>query len=255
MFKHVSYALNLRDGFKGKPIATAANLTFTLDGQSIQPICKEDGWCIFIDLPKGEMEFCMEARQFAPFRRKLDIQDPATFYLEEYVTLEPTREYPFGRVVKQADVTMLHKGKPLVEQMVYIVPDRKEQPLKLAQDGVEAGFTELKLFSAKKPGLLALPGHFLVEDGARSEVVTLAEAGEAGAFMLAAPLVHPHSRGAAFKRVAGYRTDGQGRFFLALADTADFTAYWEGPKGFMRMAATLDHAADGLLKLDLTGGK
>ncbi len=254
MIKHVSLALNLRDGFRGRPIGSGAGLSFTLDGQDIRPIFKDDGWCVFIDLPGGDYALELNSRWYAPRKWNLCVDDPKTFYLEEYVTLEPTRSYPFGRMVRQADVAFFHMGRPLADQALYLVSDRAESPLKLAQDGVKGGFTALKLFSPRKPELLALPDRFLVDDGAKSEIVTLSHAGADGEFTVGAPLRHAHARGVAFKRVREYRTGADGAIFLAFTEADGFTAYWESPKGFVSASAALGGAVEGRLAVDFGKG-
>jgi len=248
MIKHVSLALHLRDGFRGKPIESIAGIHFTINGAPVQPIFKDDGWCVFIDLPKGEQELLLTARRFSPWKYTFTIDDAAAFYREEYVTLEPTREYPFGMAVSQATAVFLVKRTPLREQEVYIAAASAEQPLKLAQDGVKTGFCAINLFSTKKPGLLGLPDQFLIDDGEKSEVVTLSHNKDAE-FLLAAPLRHAHARGVAFRRVRRYRTDAEGKVFLAMPQACEFTAYCQGAKGFAQAKASLADAKDGELKI------
>ena len=253
MIKHVSLAVNLRDGFRERVIQSGVSLSFLLDGEPVQPIRKEDGWCVFIDLCRGEHSLRIESREFAPYRLFFHIESPDTFYREEYVTLEPTPAYPFGRAVQQATVTFTKEGRLLANQQVFFTSARK-QPLKLAQDGASAGLEKLKLFSPQKPASLGLPGRFLVDDGAKSEVVTILEGQAEGGFLLGTPLRHPHNRGAAFRQIREYRTDGQGGIFLAMDDLSGLTAYLENGEKFL-WAQMPEEGVEGSLCIDFKGGK
>lgn len=252
MIKHVSLALNLRDGFLGRPIESAAGLNFTFAGEPIAPIFKEGGWCIFIDLPRGKYELKLAARDYVRACWALEIEAPETYYREEYATLFPSRTYPFGGRGAAGEVCFSEKGKPLAYAEVYIAP--REQPLKLAQDGAAAGHTALKLFSAQRAGLLMLPDRFMIDDGAKSELVTLLPGEKEGEFRLEEPLRHPHSRGAAFQRVRRYAADSEGAIFLALQESA-FTAYRESGKGYRMAEGNLKDCKDGRMTLKFMGGK
>lgn len=239
MNKHVSLALNLSDGFLNRPVKSFMGMRFFLNGLEVKPILKTDGWCIFINLPQKTHELRIESRAFAPYVLQFTIENPAEDSLEVYHTLAPTEKYLFGRRVVTATLRVAYQKAPLVGETVYIA-GAAEKPLKLAQDKAAAGDRQYNLFSEKPVQLLNLPGQYLVEDGAKTEVLSLVQKEEDGSFLAAEPLQFEHSRGAAFVPVQAYLAGENGQFFFASKDGGKADLFWQSPAGYLKHALDME---------------
>jgi len=111
--------------------------------------------------------------------------------------------------------------------------------MKIAQDLVSAGETEIKLYVRRGQELQILPGEYLIADGKKSETVTLFGYDE-GVGWLAVPLKNEHKRGAALCPCQSYKADENGAV----------TAYFKQPG----LVYALTNEKSSLISLELKAG-
>jgi hypothetical protein len=216
MIKRISAVLNLSDGFTKRPLSGNASVRVQLDGRAFVPIYKPGGWFVFINLPPGEHELAIFSPKFLPQKLRFTLEDGMSGYVERYLRLKPSPQYPYGRGVQTMRIRVRASGKPCAGVSLLLAGGPGEV-LKIAEDGAEKGREKLKLFAASWQRAAAyLPGHFLIEDGAKSEVCALRECDPDGVCTLGLPLENAHKRGAALTTVDEYISDENGELFLAL---------------------------------------
>lgn len=227
----VSLALNLIDGFTGKPLRPA-QAQLTLDGQRAQAIVKEGGWWVLCDLAPGEHQLEVRGAGFQPERITFEGGSGAQGMR---LRLKPAPDYRFGRRVTTLTVQLTNKkGEPLPHRTLYALLPGRENELRLAQDEAKAGVKQLKLYASVPPGNLPIPGLFRMGEGAQAEMVRISSAQEDGCYRLTNPLGRDRRRGCTVRAVAAYTTDEQGRAFLALRQEESARLILVGAKGALR---------------------
>lgn len=206
---HVSVALNLLDGFTGRPLKPAQVRVF-LDGEPVRAVYKEGGWFVLVNLAPGMHALRVEGEGFQPEERT--VQGGAA--CEEIVLrLLPAPSYRFGRRVTTLTVR-LPEGQR--EAGVYALGGER-YALRLAQDDAAPGDRKLRLFSSEKAALLPVPGLFYLEDGDQGELVSL-RAAEGMNFSLETPLQRAHRRGCLLRPASACRANAAGEIFLAVEE-------------------------------------
>lgn len=195
---HASVVLCVRDGFTGKAMTPSA-LVCSLDGLPIRPIGKEGGYIVLTDLAAGPHKLTIRCRGYR--------EEPVEFEAdggtrEMDVTLKPGAGYPFRQSVTRLRVRVLEKNAPVAAGRLWLAAG---QELKIAQAEAGAGEKELRVYCKGA----VQPGAYLVEDGEKSEVVFLREAGSEKA-VLSEPLQNAHDRGKRLLPAQSYHTDDEG---------------------------------------------
>jgi len=187
---HADAVLHVKDGFSGLPVSTAG-LLCRLDGAPCQPVRKQNGELVLIDLPEGP--HCVTIECFGFQKEQLDLVTSPNVTQEVYVTLKPSENYPFRGDVTRLFLTVKEGQKAAPGRAVWLTAIGAPE-CKIAQTKAEAGAMEVRLFWKGPASRLGVPGQFLIDDGEDAEIVTVQRLkGENG--VLAAPLKKPHGRG------------------------------------------------------------
>lgn len=212
---HVSVVLAIRDGFTGRPVASH-DISVLLDGQAYRPEYREGGYFVFTNLAPGKHQIVLRGSYYH--------DEPVMVVLDEealeqrVVSLKPAPNYPFGGSITQVQVSVTDKGQPAVGQSVRVAVSSPAE-MKIAQELVEPGACQAKLYLRGNPDQLRLPADYLIVDGKESEVCTLnAVEGEMGSFMV--PLSHQHKRGKALCPCQTYIADENGLFSACYKEPA-----------------------------------
>lgn len=199
--RSVSAAFLLRDGFTGRPVAPASVLC-AVDGYSVRPMMKSDGYLVVTDLEPGE--HLLSLRCFGYREEAVPLTVPAKGTAEGEIDLTPGAGYRFPPDTARLRLTV--PGAP-GEELWAAYPGRVK--LKLAQKKKAGKDTVIRVFCAGDPARLPVPGTFLTIDETNPEVVRfLSVREEAG--QLAAPLGKDHNRGVELRPARRFRTDGEG---------------------------------------------
>lgn len=227
----ISLALNLIDGFTGKPLRPA-QVQLMLDGQRVQAIVKEGGWWVLCDLAPGEHRLEVRGAGFQPEHLTFEGGSGAQGVR---LRLKPAPDYRFGWRVTTLTVQLnSKKGEPLQHRTLYALLPGRENELRLAQDEAGAGDRQVKLYASIPAGNLPIPGLFLVGEGAQAEMVRISSVQEDGCYRLTNPLGRERRRGCTVRAVATYVTDENGRAFLALGQEERARLLLVGAKGALR---------------------
>lgn len=227
----VSLALNLIDGFTGKPLSPA-RVHLTLDGEHAQGVIKEGGWWVLCDLTPGAHELCVSGSGFQ--NERLNIEGTNGMQAIR-LRLKPSSDYRFGRRVTTLNVLLRNKkDERLPGRTLYALLSGRENELRIAQDEVKAGEKQLKLYSAVALANLPVPGLFLMGEGSQAELVRLSSAQEGGVYRLTNPIGRERKRGCVLRAVASYTTDEQGCAFIALRQEEAARLVLIGAKGALR---------------------
>ena len=193
----------VRDGYTGGAIE-ASRLLCALDGAPYRPLGKPGGYLVLLNLSAGvhrlELRSAGYQEEWVEFRTGRGTQE-----LE--ITMKPGAQYPFPLGVTRLTLTCLERDQPAVGRQLWLAAPGAVE-LKIAQTKAEAGSQSLRLF-AKGPVAPAVPGTYLISDGANSEIVLLrALEEEIGEFLT--PLQYAHSRGRPLLPAQRYHTDDAG---------------------------------------------
>ena len=208
---HVSAVCRVRDGYTGSTLASGG-LRCCLDGAPCQPVRKPGGCLVLTNLPPGRHLLSLQSRGYQEEWVELTV-DAGTQEVE--VTMKPGADYPFQLAVTRLELEILEKGRPAAGRQFWLAAPSGPE-MKIAQTRAEAGSTQTRLFckGALPP---AVPGTYLIADGADSEVVVLRSlAEETGT--LAAPLLRSHSRGRMLIPAQSYHTNSAGRLSAAFRE-------------------------------------
>ena len=226
---HVSLALNLLDGFSGRPLKPAQVRLF-LDEEPCRPVYKEGGWFVLVNLAAGEHALRVEGEGFQAEERRVQ---GGQAYEEMALRLLPAPSYRFGRRVTTLTLCLADRdGRPLPGRRLYAL-EGERRALRLAQDDAQPGALQLRLFSAEKPARLPVPGLFFLEDGEGSELVELRLA-QGMAFQLQAPLARAHRRGCLLRPARACAADEKGELFLVAEEEGPLGLLLEEAGGFHR---------------------
>lgn len=201
--RSVSAALLLRDGFTGWPIAPAASVLCFLDGFSVRPMRKNDGYLVLTDLAPGQYGVTLRCPGYREEVFPLTV--PERGLAEGEIDLTPGAGYRFPRETARLRLTVPGSGG---EEFWAAAPGRVL--LKLAQKKKAGGETLVRVFCAGDPARLPVPGSFLAIDKDNPELLRFLslreEIGE-----LDAPLKKDHNRGVELRPARRFRTDDAGR--------------------------------------------
>lgn len=201
----LSAALAVRDGYTGKPIGRNTVRCF-VDGQPFHPEYRDGGYLLLLNLAPGAHAVVLQGTRYREEQVPLTV--PETGHIERNITLKPAPNYPFYHEMTQLSISLQEKGLPVKGRTLWVAAQAAMSDLKLAQDAVEAGSYEAKLFF-RGGAEGRFPGNYLLVDGKKSEVVAILGAKE-GQASFAAPLKYAHKRGVAFYPAQEYQTNQDG---------------------------------------------
>jgi len=211
---HVDAVFSVYDGFTGRAVAPP-KVRVMLDGLAFRPEYREGRYLVFMNLEPGSHTLVLSAAHFSDETVSFEVRSGGR--VERAVSLKPGKTYPFAGKTTRLDAIVTVKGKPHISDLVYLAADAGPE-VKIAQDLVQAGENELKLYIRSGNAGLKIPGEYLLADGANSEICMLTDVDD-GEGKLAQPLAAEHKRGKALFHCQSYRTDGEGAF----------TAYFQKP--------------------------
>lgn len=228
---NVSLALNLFDGFTGKPLKPAQVQLF-MDGERAATVTKEGGWWVLCDLAPGAHRVRVCGIGFQDEEFSVEATDRMQAMR---INLKPAPSYRFGRRVTTLTVTLVDKkGMPVHGRTVYTLLGGKENELRIAQDEVCAGDKQMRLYSAVGVANLPIPGLFLMGDGRDAELVRITGTQDGMTFKVMNPVGRERRRGCMLRAVAAFSTDEQGRAFLVLREEDTARLLLVGSKGALR---------------------
>lgn len=220
---HADAVLHVKDGYTGLFVETGS-LLCTLDGVSCQPVRKQFGELVLVNLPAGPHTLVIECPGFQ--KEQVDLVTSPDETREFYVALKPSEQYPFWGEITQLILTVTEKKKIAPNRVLWLSAIAAPE-CKIAQTKAEAGATELRLFWKGPANRLGIPGSFLIDDGENTEIVTVERLeGENG--VLARPLQKEHGRGKLLLPAQQFRTDENG--VLSAAFRGEGSAAWYCPK-------------------------
>ena len=201
-----SAVLAVRDGFSQKAISASSVQCF-VDGQRFHPQFRQGGYLVFINLSEGEHEILLRGAYYQ--EERITIVTGRKGWVERGVTLKPSADYPFRQrvtrlIVSQAGISSAAGG------LLWVAAGNRLTELRLAQDEVKKGEQSLRLYFYGSPEG-RFPGNYLLLDGKKSEVVSLADLDGAQTGRLESPLLYPHKRGVLFLPAQPYPADREGK--------------------------------------------
>lgn len=224
IYRQVSAALLLRDGYTGVPFSSGAQFLTFLDGQPARPVWKAGGYLVFTDLTPGPHTILLRGRGFQEETLLFEARTGVPWEAE--VDLAPGPGYPFRGEPVTLELELTRDKVPLPGETVWIGWDGPVQ-LKLAQDGKEKSRSGVRLYCKGNPRLLPIPGWFLVSSGRKPELVHLLSLrGEVGT--LEKPLTLQHGRGALFLPARRFRSDARGNVRALFQGPGDVCLWCQG---------------------------
>ena len=200
---HVSAVCRVRDGFTGRAIE-ASGLVCALDGAPFRPVGKPGGYLVLVNLPGGTHRLSLRCQGYQ--EEWVEIRSGrGTQELD--VTMKPGEGYPFRQEVTWLTLTLLEGGEPAAGRQLWLAAPGPAE-LKIAQTRAEAGSTGLRIF-CKGAAAPAVPGTYLIADGADSEIVFLRALEEEMGELLE-PLRRGHGRSRSLLPAQRYHTGADG---------------------------------------------
>ena len=197
----------MRDGFTGATLTNGSATRCFLDGEPLRrPVWKREGYLVLTDLTPGEHVLLISRSGYQDERVPITVGDGRP--MEDTIALKPGAGYRFPQETVRVELTLRRGGAPAAGERVWLgVPPRTR--LKLAQEKNEPGDAEAHLFCDGNPGLLPIPGHFLMTDRKAPELAYLRSlCDETGEF--APPLTLSHGRGTEMIPMQSYCADESG---------------------------------------------
>ena len=193
----VGLALRITDGYTGEP-ADSVGFDISIDGTNRRYTRKPGGFFAFTGLDPGSHE--------------LIIKNP--FYITEKmsftsstellpVVLKPAPNYPYGRDASRISLKCC-SDTPV---KLWIGQIREDMEIKIAQSGLKAGDSELRLYYEGKAEKLSFPGYCLISDGENSEIVMLDALKKDENSFTGEPLKSAHKRGCCLYPVLSYMSE------------------------------------------------
>lgn len=181
---------------------------------------KDGGYLVLTDLAPGEHTVTLRRRGY--LEQTITVPVAGGQAWEGWTGLRPGPGYAFPAQTAWVELTL--DGGKAGGAALWLAPDGGGR-LKLAQDKVQAGDREARVFCSG--GRLPVPGDFLIADRKKPET-TAVECIQDGRALLARPLAHSHSRGTELMFAQQYRTDGDGRVRCVLRESGKLWVLWEG---------------------------
>jgi hypothetical protein len=218
----VSAVCRVRDGFTGRLIE-GKDLRCALDGTLVRPVCKPGGYLVLTDLSEGPHRLSLRC---SGFREELTDFSVGGLPQKLYLSLKPSEQYVFHQEAVRLKLRLLEGSRPAADRTLWLtVPTAAE--CKVAQDAAAAGAEQLRLFCGGAADRLPVPGMFLIEDGADSEIVSLLSV-EAETGSLAAPLQYRHRRSKCLLPAQQFRTGGDGAFTAVFRTAGTVLVFVDG---------------------------
>lgn len=228
---NVSLALNLFDGFTGKPLKPAQVQLF-IDGERAKAVTKDGGWWVLCDMAFGTHCIRICGTGFQTEELAVEINGRMQGLR---INLKPAPTYRFGRRVTTLTVNLVgKKGEKLAGRTIYALLSGKENELRIAQDEVKAGEKQMRLYTSVGTASLPIPGLFLMGDGREAELVRISGTQDGVMFRMTNPIGRDRKRGCMLRAVAAFSTDEEGRAFLALREGNMARLLLVGVKGALR---------------------
>ncbi len=215
----------MRDGFTGATLTNGAATRCFLDGEPLRrPVWKREGYLVLTDLTPGEHVLLISRSGYQDERVPITVGDGRP--MEDTIALKPGAGYRFPQETVRVELTLRRGGAPAAGERVWLgVPPRTR--LKLAQEKNEPGDAEAHLFCDGNPGLLPIPGHFLMTDRKAPELAYLRSlCDETGEF--APPLTLSHGRGTEMIPMQSYCADESGVVRVLLREPGTLMGFCSG---------------------------
>ena len=210
IIKRLSAVFRLSDSAAGR-IFSRNQVQITVDGQLSAPVFKPGGYFVLTDLAEGTHHIAIRSFQFQPAEFDITVDYSRRFDEKQdvrAVMLNPDVNHPSART--NVSIEGCFEGKKATS---FCIAGCGAQ-LKIAEDGVEAGRRQLKLFTAST---VMLPSLFHINDKNEkySEFVLVNQAA-GDLYTLDMPLKFPHKRSTALVPMVKYRSADDGSFFAVL---------------------------------------
>ena len=177
----VSIIFQLFDGFTMKPLGRSAAVF--ADGVNAHAEYRSGGYYVLVNLEPGWHELSIQSPYFQTERLRIEVSE---LPVRRYLSLKKTKNYPFSKQVTRLSVTC--------DESIYIAKRCDSNEFKLAQDSVNVGKTEFRLYIRKPPLGFYAGKKLLFFDGVRTEVSELLNY-DGQTAKITRPLSYIHKRG------------------------------------------------------------
>jgi len=192
----------------------------------VKPVYKQNGYFVFPNLPTGQTRIDILSPLFLPETVEINVSGKAGDYNVVYMVLSPGRAYPFGGAPTVLRGRFLKDGIPLAHEKILFYVSENRELLKIAQDDLKPGASEIRLFSSQQTWRLPLPGKFLIadKDGKKKETCFITGTPDSESiYPLEEPLKWGHARATPLIELVEFRTAADGTFFIAVPERYDST--------------------------------
>lgn len=183
--KRLSCVFRLTDGCMNRPLSGSEAALYS-GGARLHHEYKQGGYFVVTDLPAGDYTITILAHGYQRETARITVGEETSgsgLAHVNYIALNPSAEHPAA--VRMASVT----GTAAGIDTLYVV--RPVGNMRVAEDSVSAGSSEIRMFSEGKTP--AFPLDFVIGSGAGAEIVTFTGS-ENGICRTAQPFRHPHKR-------------------------------------------------------------
>ncbi len=238
----VSAVFLLRDGFTGRAL-NGNTACCRLDGAPLRkPVWKPGGYLVLTDLLPGPHSLRVTGTGYQDEAVSFVISEGKP--MTDTVTLKPGLGYPFPAETVNVRLLLRRGELPAAGEQLWlgILPRTR---LKLAQDKAEAGDASIHLYCDGNASGLPVPGHFLMLDRKKPELVYLHSVSEeTGRFT--EPLAFPHPRGTELIPMQTYVTDEKGGLLVRMQEPRTLIGFCGG-----RIRETALHAGEQTVEWNL----
>ena len=221
----LSAVLQLFDGYRRRPIR-ASEVSFFIGRAPARPVYKQNGYFVFPNLPPGPTRIDILSKLFLPEIVEFEVAAYEERYSVIYRVLSPGMAYPFDGTPTAMRGRFLRSGVPAAHERILLCAPEGRELLKVAQDDLNTGDKEIKLFSSQQTWRLPLPGKFLIadKDEKRKETCFITGAHNGGnIYTLESELTHSHARATPLIELIEFSTAADGSFFIAIPERYDTT--------------------------------
>ncbi len=196
---------------------------FNVNGQTINPVYKNDGYFVFTDLPEGNYSVRVHGLQFQQEIAEVNFtpgKPPEVIILP----LSPSEQYVHKENTTQIKGKLLYKDKKPVANAIYNAIPKSQGILKITEKEAKAGSKFLKVYSTVPKNKIPIPGKFLLKhrEDNNCEIITVLKA-DGNICILEKPLENDWIRSVEIIEVIYGRTFEDGYFYLII-DNEKFDA-------------------------------
>ena len=223
MHIRLSAVIQLFDGYRMRPVR-ASEVSFLFDRAPVRPVYKQPGFFAFSNLPPGPVKIDILSAIFLPETLEVELPEEARSYCKIYRALNPGRTYPFRSAPTALSGRLVNNGVPSAHTQMLFYTTESRELLKVSQNDLKAGATEIKLFSSQQTWRLPLPGKFLIldknEKNREMAFITDAHNGD-NVYPLGGTLKYGHERATPLIEVMEFSTAADGSFYFAVPERND----------------------------------